>query len=194
MAPADASAGDSADPTTSRDLYNTSAYFSPFYYYGGSTTEAPTGPSVLPGRDRACYAALVACIEAIGLFDSVIFGDPTARPGTGAGAHPLAIVVPRGWEEADDADPVLWVRRVSFTIRVVVRVTDDLAPFDQLDQLASKVQSRVDRADLGDGCLPPLTKIRAGRYAAPNHYPEWSIDLDGEFTIVIAPIVDLLVF
>ena len=133
-------------------------------------------------------------LGAIGSFDSVIFGEPTRRTGTGANTHPLAIVIPRGWTETDDTDPVLWVRRVLFTIRVVVRVEDDPLPFDQLDQLAASVQAQVDLADLGGHCLPPLTKIQTGRYGAACQYPEWSIDLDGEFAVLIDPSATPLVF
>ena len=49
----------------------------------------------------------------------------------------------------------------------------------------------MDRSDLGGLCLPPLTKIRAGRYQPSSQYPEWSVDLDGEFSVLIDPTADL---
>ena len=178
----------------SRTPYYASAYFTPFYFYGGAATETPTVPGRTSGRDAGCYAALVDRLEAIDSFDAVIFGEPTRRTGTGAETHPLAILIPRGWTETDETDPVLWDRRVLFTIRIVVRVEDDPMPFDQLDQLAASVQAQVDLADLGGDCLPSLTKIRAGRYGTSCQYPEWSIDLDGEFAVLIDPSAPPLVF
>lgn len=152
-----------------------------------------SSPRAISGRDGACYSALIASLEAIGAFDSVIFGDPSRRSVAGADAHPLAVVTPKGWEETDETDPILWARRVSFTIRIIIRVEEDASPFVQLDQLAASVQAQVDRSDLSGQCLPPLTKIRAGRYQSSSQYPEWSIDLDGEFTVLIDPSADPLV-
>ncbi len=174
----------------SRDLYNASAYFSPFYFYGGSSRVPSESSSQVTGRDGPYYAELVGRIRSLNSFDTVIFGDPTSQAGRGANAHPVAIVVPRGWDETDETDPVLWVRRVLFTVRIVVRVEDSSVPFDQLDQLATLVQTEVDQADLGDQCIPALTKIRTCRYGASSQYPDWSIDLDGEFAVLVDPSVD----
>ncbi len=80
-----------------------------------------------------------------------------------------------------------------FTVRVVIRVENDSSPFDQLDRLAATVQAQIDRADLNGQCLPALTKIRAGRYQSSSQYPEWSVDLDGEFAILIDPSAALVV-
>lgn len=96
-------------------------------------------------------------------------------------------MIPQGWEESDEADPALLVRRVWFLVRLTVRLGDDLDPFDELDRLTRVVQARVDRSDLGGTCLPGLTRIKAGRYRASDTYPEWSIDLDGEFTTLVDP-------
>ncbi len=184
------------NPNLGQTPYNAPTYFPPTYFYGGPAgpTSLPTPPSRIPGRDGGCYDALLALLEAIDGLDSVIFGDPTRRSVAGADAYPLAVVTPKGWEETDDTDPTLWVRRVSFTIRLVIRVEEDASPFDRLDQLAAAVQVRVDRSDLNGQCLPPLTKIRAGRYQSSPQYPEWSVDLDGEFTLLIDPTADPLVF
>ena len=190
----DESQGGSTPSTRNRTPYYASSYFSPFYFYGGVVPQTPTGPGRTSGRDAGCYAALVDRLAALGSFDSVIFGEPTRRASAGAESHPLAIIIPRGWVETDETDPLLWVRRVLFTIRVVVRVEEDLVPFDELDQLAGLVQDQIDHADLGDHCLPPLSKIQAGRYGAACQYPEWSIDLDGEFAVLVDPAAPLLVF
>ncbi len=191
-------AGDSpapTDPTLGQTPYNTPTYFPPSFFYGGLTSSSPppSVPKRLPGRDGGCYAALVALLEAIGVFNSVVFGDPSQRSRPGADADPVAIVTPQGWEEADDTDPALDVRRVTFTIRVVIRVGDDASPFDRLDSLAAAVQAQVDRSSLNGQCLPALTKIRAGHYQSSSQYPEWSVDLDGEFALLIDPSADPVV-
>ena len=46
--------------------------------------------------------------------------------------------------------------------------------------LASTIQEVVDYSDLGGTSLAALTKIRSGRYGQATHYPEQSIELDGE--------------
>ncbi len=186
---------DQASQISNAISYYAPTYFPPAYFLGGSTSpdSSPTPFGLTSGRDGSCYAALITLLKAIGVFDAVIFGDPASRGVAGADAHPLAVVMPKGWEETDDADPILWVRRVSFTIRIVIRVEDDASPFEWLDQLATLVQGQVDRSDLNGQCLSPLTKIRAGRYQPSSQYPEWSIDLDGEFTLLVDPSADPLV-
>ena len=173
--------------------YYAATYFAPAYFYGGPITSAPAGVPQPTGRDSSYYSALISLLETIDLFDAVIFGDPTSGSAAGANTHPLAIVTPKGWEETDETDPVLWVRRVSFTIRIIIQVDGALAPFDQLDQLATAVQSQVDQANLGGQSLAALTRIRAGRYGTSSTYPEWSIDLDGEFTVLIDSQADPIV-
>ena len=182
---------DPATPTLGQTPYNAPTYFPPTYFADGTTGSSPPPivSQVIPGRDGECYGALVALVEATDLFDSVVFGDPSRRSGPGADSNPIAIITPRGWEEADDADPVLYARRVTFTIRIVIRVEDDFSPFDRLDRLTTAVQAQVDRSDLNGQCLPALTKIRAGRYQSSSVYPEWSVDLDGEFVLLIDPLV-----
>ena len=61
----------------------------------------------LPGGMGRISRKLVALLTSTGCFDSVIFGDPTGASGVGADSHPVAIIVPKGWEEADETDPTL---------------------------------------------------------------------------------------
>ena len=177
-------------PTTGRTRYNPPTYFAATYFYGNSAADSPPIPLVVQptaGRDGGAYAALVAALGAVDDFESVRFGDPSRRDSAGADSYPAAVIVPKGWEETDDADPTLLVRRVSFTVRLVIRVEEDADPFDELDRLTRAVQAAVDRSDLDGSVLPALTKIRAGRYQASSRYPEWSVDLDGEFTTLVDP-------
>ena len=97
------------------------------------------------------------------------------------------MVTLRGWEEADEVDPISIVRRTTFSITVVVKSEDDLPRFDLLDGLSSAIKQAVDRSDLGGTCLPALTWIGSGRYDYSGHYPEQSIDLEGGFSSIIEP-------
>ena len=193
-------AATTSTPSPGPTPYNAPTYFPPGYFYGvgqpspASTPVTPTPPPATPtvpvapsGLDGVAYAALLALLEATGEFDGVIFGDPTRRGQAGSGRYPLAVVSPRGWEEDDDYDPLSILRRVSFVIRVVVRAEDGPGPFGQLDRLAAVVQGVVDGSNLGGSCLPALTRISAGRYDGAANYPEWSVELLGEFASIVDP-------
>ncbi len=168
--------------------YNSPTYFAPSYFYGGSAAPVtvPVNPG-LPGADQASYEALLSLLRATGVFLEVISGSATQRGQAGADCYPLAVVTPQGWEESDDFDPALIVRRVTFAITVVVKVEDGSPRFDLLDQLTSAVKAVVDRSGLDGTCLSPLTRIRAGRYEYSANYPEQSVELQGEFSSLIDP-------
>jgi len=174
-------------PAARPSPYNAPTYFAPSYFAGSAAPAAPTAPAEPVGRDRAAYAAILARLRATNAFDQVIFGDPGRRGRAGAGHYPLAVVTPRAWEESDDSDPTLIVRRVCFAIRVVILIEDEGEPFDRLDRLSAAVQGVIDRSDLDGSCLAALTRIRSGRFEPAGHYPEWSADLEGEFTSLYDP-------
>ncbi len=179
-------------PSNGVTPYFAPTYFPPSFFYGGGVATpvpAPVTP-VLCGRDGASFAALLSLIESSGAFQEVIFGAATQRSEAGADSYPLAVVTPRGWEEDDDFDPALIVRRVSFAVTIIVKSQDGSSLFDQLECLTSIVQGVVDRSNLGGTCLPPLTRIRAGRYESSTHYPEQAVDLDGEFSLLIDPLAN----
>lgn len=179
-------------PLVGRTPYNAPSYFASTYFPGSVTINLQPTPVLartLMGRDGAAYADLIAILEDADEFTSVCFGDPSSRT-VGSDVGPRAVVMPQGWEEADETDPTLLVRRASFVIRVTIRIADDVDPFGELDRLTQIVQARVDRANLGDSCLPGLTRIKAGRYQASDRYPEWSVDLDGEFSTLVDPMSD----
>jgi hypothetical protein len=191
--------------------YNPPTYFAPSYFYGATTTTATTGmmpydaptyfaPSyfygassstvVVPdpvGGDQEAYQALLALLMATGVFEDVIFGAATQRGQAGADTYPLAVLTPRGWEESDEFDPKSIVRLETFSITIVVTSQDALPQFDLLDRLSYAIKMAVDGSDLDGTCMPALTKIRSGRYVYSNHYPEQSIDLEGEFSSIINP-------
>ena len=169
--------------------YNAPRYFPPSYFYGGSS--APISVPVVPGPqgcDQIPYTALLDLLVGAGVFEEVIYGAATRRGQAGADSYPLAVLTPKGWEESDDFDPALILRRVSFAITIVIKSQDASLRYDLLDQLSSTIQHVVDRSDLDGSCLPPLTRIRAGRYEYSTHYPEQSIELEGEFSSLIDPL------
>jgi hypothetical protein len=168
--------------------YNAPTYFPPAYFYGPSLSVIPVVPPPDPeGPDQAPYAALIALLAGAGIFEDVIFGAATRRSRAGADTYPLAVLTPKGWEEVDDVDPTSIVRRVTFSITVVVKSQGDEAEFDRLDRLSNAIKNVVNGSNLNGTCLPALTRIRAGHYLYTTHNPEQSIDLEGEFSSIIDP-------
>jgi hypothetical protein len=186
--------------------YNAPTYFAPSYFYGpsSSTVNVPVAPDPTPTPDPAptptpvpvggvheSYSTLIALLEATGVFEDVIFGAAIQRSQAGADTYPLAVLTPQGWEESDDVDPTSIVRRMTFSITVVVTSQDALPQFDELDRLSSAITKAVDGSDLAGTCLPALTRIRSGHYVYSNRNPEQSIDLEGEFSSVINPVANV---
>jgi hypothetical protein len=186
--------------------YNAPTYFAPSYFYGpsSSTVNVPVAPDPTPTPDPAptptpvpvggvheSYSTLIALLEATGVFEDVIFGAAIQRSQAGADTYPLAVLTPQGWEESDDVDPTSIVRRMTFSITVVVTSQDALPQFDELNRLSSAITKAVDGSDLAGTCLPALTRIRSGHYVYSNRNPEQSIDLEGEFSSVINPVANV---
>jgi hypothetical protein len=163
--------------------YFSPSFFSPFYFSPTTTASAPTAPA--PGyRDRDAFAAIIAALEASGEFATVVIGSPLDDRVT-AGNDPWALVTPTEWEEGDDADPIVCVRRVSFTLTIVVRHEDPGERFQRLDRLTAVAQDAIDGSDLNGGCLPALTRLRRGRLDDRPRHPEQRVTLSGEFSYLI---------
>ncbi len=185
----------SAATTTVGMPYNAPSYFPASYFYGNivsnsppptpTPTPTPPTPIVTPGRDQEAYAALLALIQGLGVFEEVIYGAAIQRNQAGVDCYPLALLTPKGWEESDDYDPTFVVRRAKFGITIVVQTQDGEPQFDQLDRLSSVVIGVVDFAGLGSQNLPALTRIRTGSYESSTHYPEQSVELEGEFASLV---------
>jgi hypothetical protein len=186
--------GPSSTSPTGLLPYNASTYFAPSYFYGPSSASdsVPVVPMPTPVRgDHNSYLTLIELLNATGMFEEVIFGAATQRGQAGADTYPLAVLTPKGWEESDDVDPTSIVRRVTFSITVVVTSQDGLPQFDQLNRLSCAIKTAIDGSNLDGTCLPALTRIRSGHYVYSNHYPEQSIDLEGEFSSIIDPLTNL---
>jgi hypothetical protein len=150
-------------------------------------------PPAPPYRDRDAYAAILSALKATGVFAEVDFGTSLDEAAIAADRVPLTVVTPVEWAELDDADPMVYLRRVVFSLVIVVRDEDASQRFEQLDRLTSVVQDAIDGSDLGGGCIPALTVIRRGRYSvmrrgnssALSNHPEQRVSLIGEFTYLI---------
>ena len=167
--------------------YFSSQYFPPLYF--ASTALTIVGPPSSPTagyRDRDAYAAIVAALVATGALAQVTIGQPPGRALVGPDRVPLAVVTPEGWEEEDDADPIVNVRHVSYSLTLVVRDEDVTERYQQTDLLTSVVQDALDGSDLGGGCLPALTKLKRGRFDLGARHPEQRAILAGEFSYLIS--------
>jgi hypothetical protein len=164
-------------------------FFSP-YYFPSLVAAGRQGSGVSAYRDRDAFVAILAALSATGEFADVFFGTtPDDRAG-GADRTPAAVVTPESWTEDDETDPIVFVRRVSFKISLIVRDEDPLTRFDSLDRLSSVVQNALDGTDLGGGCLAALTKMRWGLFDADARHPEQRVVLRGEFAYLISDLDD----
>ncbi len=168
--------------------YFSPSYFSPLYFApsGDESGDEPGPPSPIPGyRDRDAYAAILAALKSSGEFGVVAFGLSLVSAVLEAESSPVAVVIPLGWEEEDDADPIVNVRHVRYTLIVSVRNENPLEAYQRLDRLMSIAQNLLDGSDLG-GCLPGMTKLRRGRRDVEAPHPEHRVLLAGEFTYLIS--------
>ncbi|MBX6311894.1 MAG: hypothetical protein IRY99_03080 [Isosphaeraceae bacterium] len=149
------------------------------------TTSAEGSPVPISYRDWDGLAAIIGALQATGEFAEVLFAAPLDGNPVGADRVPLALVAPTEWAEAHASDLTSIIRRVVFTITLVVRESDALARFQQLDRLTAVVQNAISGATLGGGCLGSQTRISAGRYDTQSHYPGQRAVLRGEFCYLI---------
>jgi hypothetical protein len=158
-------------------------FFSPYYF---PSLVAPDGPDTVAAlRDGDAFTAILDALAATGEFAVVSFGTTADRRPAGADLAPAAVVTPDAWYEADDTDPVVLVRRVFFTLTIVVRDEDPLARYDAIDRLSCVAQNALDGAALGADCVAALTKTYRGRFEPAPTHPEQSVAIHGEFTYLI---------
>jgi len=134
--------------------------------------------------DRNAFEAILALLKDTRAFECALFASSPDSPVLNSSTVPSVLLVAEGWEEFDDVDPSSILRRVDFSLAVLVRDDDPFARFEQLAQLESIVHNALEGSDLG-GCLPGLTRIRIGRYDPRSLHPEQKLRLDGEFTYMI---------
>ena len=165
--------------------YFAPTFYSPYYFPSLVGGAGSAGTGVSPFRDSHAYGAIAAALTATGAFADVAFGTTLERRAAGADRTPAAVITPDAWAELDDVDPVEIVRRVFFTLTLVVRDEDPVARFDALDRLTSVAQNAIDGSDLGGATLPALTLLRRGRFDPGSRHPEQGVILHGEFTFLI---------
>jgi hypothetical protein len=163
--------------------YFAPTFFTPYYFPSLVTLGPPDGVAVM--RDGDGFKAILDVLAATGEFAIVSFGTTADRRSAGADLTPAAVVTPDAWYEADDTDPVVLVRRVFFTLTLVVRDEDPLARYDALDRLSCVALNALDGADLGGDCIAALTRAYRGRFEPTPTHPEQSVAIHGEFTYLI---------
>jgi hypothetical protein len=169
-------------------LYFAPTYFAPTYF-------TPLAPELVPGPpagsqglaafgDAEAYRAIVSTLEASGAFETVLFGVPPDRLTLGGAATPLVSLVPQAWEEFDDVDPTVILRRVYFGLHLLVRDEEPLDRQAILSRLEQAAHSALEGSGLG-GCLPALTRLRRAHYDPRSLHPEQAARIDGEFTYIL---------
>ncbi|HEY2158969.1 MAG TPA: hypothetical protein VGH33_25285 [Isosphaeraceae bacterium] len=174
-------------------LYFAPTYFAPTYFPTLAPSQVPKPPVPIPPGstegygDLDAYEAILAALEATGAFASVVFAIPTDRLALAAGATPLVSLVPQGWEEYDDVDPIAILRRVFFSLFVLVRDDDPLSRLGRLAELDTAAHAAFEGSSLGGGCLAALTRLRRAGLDPQSLHPEQAARIDGEFTYIIGP-------
>jgi hypothetical protein len=174
-------------------LYFAPTYFAPTYFPPLAPSQVPKPPVPIPPgstvgySDLDAYRAILAALEATGAFASVVFAIPPDRLALAAGATPLVSLVPEGWEEYDDVDPIVILRRVSFSLFLLVRDDDPLSRLSRLVGLDSAAHAALEGSSLGGGCLPALTRLRRASLDPLSLHPEQAARIGGEFTYIIGP-------
>ena len=165
-------------------FYYAPTYFSPFYFPPLSPLNGQgNSPAVV--RDQDVFNAIVAALLSTQVFADVLFGPLLDQSMIAADRVPLAVVTPDRWAEYDDVDPTSILRQVGYKLTLLVRDEDPSRRYDALDALSSIAQNVLDGSNLNGGCLPALTKLRAGRYEAGCRSPEQRLVLEGEFSYLI---------
>ena len=170
-------------------LFFPPTFYSPFYFADlGSPGQDGTESQDAWGatyRDTDGFRAIRKALHTTGQFSDVILGIAPERRSAGADQTPLVVITPDGWSELDDVDPAVIVRQVFFSLVIIVRDEDLSSRYETLDRLSCLIQNALDGTDLGGVCLPALTKIRRGLFAAGWIHPEQSVTLYGEFSYMI---------
>lgn len=156
--------------------------------FGGPLARGVEAPAPAPaGRDWDVLVAIEQILEDSGLFAVVeIAGGPEDLP-LAADRSPAAWIYPRGDEDLDDADDtdgVSIVHRCEYEVALAVRDESPRSRVRQLDALHAAMLNLLDGVSLGGVTLPPLTKLRRGRYQAARH-PEQRKVIAGEFSYLV---------
>ena len=138
-----------------------------------------------PGRDRDAFGAIADALAATGEFDEVRFSPPPAEP-IGADRGPLVVITPVEWHESPDSLFGSVLRRVTYSLTLVVRAQDPRDRFEILDRLSGVVQDALGNASLAGFCLGAMSRLGHGRYDPGSRAPDLRLVLDGEFGYAIA--------
>jgi hypothetical protein len=164
-------------------IYYAPSYFSPAYF----PTFVLESTSTADGYgDRHALAAIVLALDGTGEFADVLLAADPEHPTLGGDRTPLAVVFPTDWTEADESDPTVNLRQVTYSLTLMVRGENPAQRYELLDRLTSVAQNTLDGSDLCGGCLPALTKLRRGTYGSVERHPEQHVTLVGTFSYLVS--------
>ncbi len=157
------------------------------FLFAHQNTSAVPGAEVTvnPYRDRDVFAAIVAALQATSEFSDVSLQPVESFANIPADRTPMALVIPRQWQEDPDTAPGSSIRRVGYLLSLAVRLDDPQDQYQALDRLAAIVQNTLDGSSLGGLCLGPMSRIRQGSFDTKSRHPELRVNLDAEFSYAI---------
>ena len=162
-------------------------YFSPFYFGTLAPSMPDDGDSTAPAEfnEGEAFADLAGRLAATGEFSAVFFGPGGDRNPYGPGSYPFATITPLGSEDSDDFDPTSVLRRVEFEITICVADESPRERYEQLMRLSKRARVCVHEANLGGGCIPPLTCVFKEKFGDRSKHPEQSVSLKGRFAYLV---------
>lgn len=138
-------------------------------------------------RDPEAFEAMRGQLIATGVFRSVIIADPADLDVIGVDRAPAAVIMPTGWTETWGSKDER-VRRVNYTLTLLVRGGEGLERYRLLDGLAATAQLVINGSDLGGVCLPATSQIDHGRLEVALKRFEGRANLTGAFTYVVSTV------
>ena len=149
----------------------------------GEPSPSPN-PRESPDERQRRAIAMEKLLCETGQFATVI-EDRTPDLETGGQSLPRAWIVPAGWKETDDADPMTPVRTVKFQIGLTIDSTSHAEPEEVLDRLCCVVQNAIGGQSFGF-CMPDETLVSEGLYPSNETYPRLTLVAKGQFRYLLS--------
>ncbi len=161
-------------------------YFSPYYFGSlGAISPSGGGSPMTAFRDRDAFAAILQNLKSTGEFADIVFPAlPNSSP-VGADRTPLAAVIPVEWSETPDASSDSMLRRVTYTLVLIVRAEEPRDRFEIIDRLTSISQNALAGVALGGFCMAGMSQLRIGRFDPNARHPELRLGITATFGYLI---------
>jgi hypothetical protein len=159
-----------------------------FYWPGPSGPASGSFPGPPSVGDWDVLEAVRDAIEATGEFDGVFLPDLPEERGTSSGDGNAAWVSPLNWDESDEfqdpGDLAVLVRKVGWTLTLMVRRGESLARGRELSRLVAVCQNAVSGQSVGGLTIPAWTRLKSGRWEKARP-PEQRLVSAGTFAYVV---------